>query len=202
MTEIDKTRITVQIWEKLAEALEKNLAKLFIKRDLYLNELFKLEIEKLAIEVVIPNTDKAFEMLKKSSKTLRRDKLNILMDKKVAIRIDEVLSEKNIPRDCFFNRVIYYLCIKNPDLIRDDQDYDDLEIDFENEIKSFAKERCFTIAELYLLNPFVNMRHHNDGKFYTIENFPHHPDRKDSPALFSFNTCCSEVSLKDLLGFN
>ncbi len=106
------TRVTLQIWEQMVVRLEENLKKLFIKRDPYLNELFKREIERLDEEFQmqskefgepIKNTDAGKKVLKKYTALLKSVKLNIFLEKEVALRMDEVLKKMQLLSSAAFS---------------------------------------------------------------------------------------------------
>ena len=88
----------VQLWGPLAKAIDRDFKALNIKRDRYLNDLFRSEIEELAKEVSFRNSD-AVRARMQEQKIPDRVKLTIELDEEVIERIDAVLAEKNIPRD-------------------------------------------------------------------------------------------------------
>lgn len=112
-----KRRIMVQLWGPLAKAIDRDFKALNIKRDRYLNDLLRSEIEELAREVTFRNSD-AVRARMQEQKLPDRVKLTIELDEDVLARIEEVLAEKNIPRDSFVNRVLFFLVAKDPMLDR------------------------------------------------------------------------------------
>ena len=192
------TRVTLQIWEQMAVRLEENLKKLFIKRDPYLNELFKREIERLDEEFQmqseefgepIKNTDAGKKILKKYAALLKSKKINIFLEKEVALRMDEVLKKYEIPRDSFCNRVIAFLGTTKKPLLNNHKylDHKDLEVDYQDELSQIVKMNRFELAESCLLDPFCNIRENNDGLFYTLPNFPKIV-KEGEKSLYALNT--------------
>lgn len=198
-----KTRVTLQIWEPMAVRLEEKLQKLFIKRDSYLNELFKREIERLDEEFQmkskeynepLKNTEAGFLVLKRTGALLTRTKMNIFLNKDVALRMDEILGKYNIPRDSFCNRIIAHLCHPQLSLflLRDYMKKDESNKSFDylqelkNELKDLAISNIFDSAYERLLNPFSYIRESNNNEFYTINNIPR--VGKSGLTLYSLNT--------------
>jgi hypothetical protein len=110
-------------------------------------------------------------------------KLNLDLDDSLIDRMDEVLKEKNIPRDSFVNRVLFFLLASDRQL-----DYLDIEYDTD----SPASARPLDDAKGFLLNPFFHIRSKNEGKFYTLVRFADGPFGKNGPNLFGLNTAVSE----------
>lgn len=179
-----KQRIMVQLWGPLAKSIDRHFKELHIKRDGYLNDLFTLEIEALATEVTFQNS-------KEVSKRFRdrplpdRVKLNLDLDTTLIHRIDEVLKHRNIPRDSFVNRILFFLVANNNHL-----NY--LGIDYDEETNASVKP--LTNVKSFLLNPFFYIREENNEAFYTIACFIDGPFGPKGPNLFGLNTAISEES--------
>lgn len=191
-----KKRIMVQLWGVIAKAIDRDFKALHIKRDSYLNALFKSEIENLAGEVTFRNSDAVRERIQ-SRKLPNRVKLTLELDADLVSRIDEVLQERNIPRDSFVNRVLFFLIAKKPHL-------DALGIEYER--RSQASAKPLEDAWGYLRDPFFHIRSLNDDRFYTLAHFPDCPLSQSLPNLFALNTAVSDqdwemmnISADDLL---
>lgn len=199
MTSTNKKRVTVQVWEKLEVALEMNLKKLHLKRDLYLNELLTNEIEALAVEIKTNNSDEVMKYLVHSNRNLRRTKLNLELDETLINRIDEVLLEKKIPRDSFINRILYFLLKKSSVFVKVDYKYvenSDLFYEIQEERDNLVVINPFEGAKNLLFNPFRYIRSQNENRFYTLEHFPDGPLGKNGPNLFSLNVSISDEFLE------
>ncbi|KWT91753.1 MULTISPECIES: hypothetical protein [unclassified Variovorax] len=184
-----KRRIMVQLWGPLAKAIDRDFKALNIKRDRYLNDLFRSEIEELAKEVSFRNSD-AVRARMQEQKIPERVKLTIELDEEVIERIDAVLAEKNIPRDSFVNRVLFFLVAKDSMLDR-------LDVAYERRGQVTAKPLSDAMGFLY--DPFFHIREANEQRFYTIACFFDGAFGTKGPNLFALNTA---ISTDDWAGFN
>ena len=192
-----KKRIMVQLWRKLDDSITRNFRALHLKRDAYLNDLLSLEIERLDQEVTFRNSDDVRKRIR-DRPLPDRIKRNLDLDIELIDRMETVLAEKNISRDSFINRVLFFLLAKDAHL-----DY--LGIEYEKESPATAKP--LQDAKGFLLNPFFHIRSKNDESFYTLACFPDSPFGKNGPILFALNTAISDADwilmttdLDDLLG--
>ncbi|MBK6614565.1 hypothetical protein [Ottowia sp.] len=179
----------VQLWGPLAKAIDRDFKALNIKRDRYLNDLFRSEIEELAKEVSFRNSD-AVRARMQEQKIPDRVKLTIELDEEVIERIDAVLAEKNIPRDSFVNRVLFFLVAKDSMLDR-------LDVAYERRGQVTAKPLSDAMGFLY--DPFFHIREANEQRFYTIACFFDGAFSTKGPNLFALNTA---ISADDWAGFN
>lgn len=179
----------VQIWGTLAKAIDKNFKEMHIKRDGYLNDIFALEIEALATEVTFRNSDEVRKRFRERPLP-DRVKLNLDLDKALVQRMDEVLKQKNIPRDSFVNRILFFLLAKDGHLKY-------LGIEYDKD--SPATARPLEDAKGFMLNPFFHIRAKNDDAFYTLACFSDGPfgDAR-GPNLFGLNTAISDSSWADM----
>ena len=176
-----KGRIMVQLWGTLAKAIDRDFKAMHIKRDGYLNELFRSEIEELDREVTFRNADAVRERIQ-GQKLPDRVKLTLELDETLITRMNAVLKEKNIPRDSFVNRVLFFLVAKKPLLDR-------LDIAYERHGDVSAKPLADAMGFLY--DPFFHIRQANDGRFYTIACFHETAFGPNGPNLFALNTAVS-----------
>ncbi len=183
-----KRRIMVQLWGTLDKAIRRDFAALNIKRDRYLNDLLRTEIEELAREVTFRNSD-AVRARMQEKKLPDRVKLTIELDVEVVDRIDAVLTEKNIPRDAFINRILFFLVAKDSML-------DALGIERDERAEATAKPLAEVKERLY--DPFAHIRDANDQRFYTLACFNDGPLGGTGPNLFGMNTAISEADWTNL----
>lgn len=177
-----KKKIMVQVWDELAKVVKKELRSLHISRDSYLNELLKLEIERLSSEVSYATPDEAKKHIKKRLCGIKnREKMTLALDIEVADRINQVLAEKNIHRDSFINRVLFLLVAKPEHLKR---------IGIEYQLNQSTAVKPLQDAYGFLNDPFFNIRENNDELFYEIP-FPDEPLAKNWPNLFGLNCAIS-----------
>jgi hypothetical protein len=177
-----KSRIMVQLWGTLAKSIDKHFKEMHIKRDGYLNDLLTLEIERLAEEVHFRNPDEVRQRLR-DRPLPDRVKLNLELDLTLIDRMNEVLKERNIPRDSFVNRVLFFLVAKDSHL-----DY--LNIDYDKNSPATAKP--LSDAKGFLFDPFFHIRGANDEAFYAMPWFADAPFGKNGPNLFGLNTAINE----------
>lgn len=177
-----KRRIMVQLWGTLAKAIDRDFKALNIKRDRYLNDLFRSEIEELDREVQFKNAD-AVRARMQEQKLPDRVPLTIELDEDVIERIDTVLKEKNTPRDSFVNRVLFFLVAKDAMLDR-------LGVGYERRGQVTAKPLADAMGFLY--DPFFHIREANEGRFYTLACFYDGAFGERGPNLFAMNTAISE----------
>lgn len=152
-----------------------------IKRDGYLNDLFRSEIEEVDREVTFRNSDEVRKRIQ-GQKLPDRVKLTLELDETLIKRMNAVLNAKNIPRDSFVNRVLFFLVAKKPLLDR-------LDIAYERHGDVSAKPLADAMGFLY--DPFFHIRQANDGKFYTIACFAEASFGPSGPNLFALNTAIS-----------
>lgn len=176
-----KKRIMVQIWGKLARTIDTDFKSLHLKRDSYLNSLISNEIAELAREITFRNPD-AFRDRLVSRKLPDRVKWTIELDEDTAATLERVLTERNIPRDSFVNRVLFFLVAKKPAL-----DY----LGFWFDRKGDVGAKPLEDAAGFLHDPFFHIRTANQG-FYAGLQFPDGPFGKGGPNLFALNTAVSE----------
>jgi hypothetical protein len=181
-----KKRIMVQLWGAIAEAIERDFKSLHIKRDSYLNDLLGQEIENLASEVTFRNLDEVRERIQ-NRKLPDRKKLTLELDEAVVKRIDEVLKEKNIYRDSFVNRVLFFL-------VANESHLNYLDIDYER--KSQVSAKPLADASYLLSDPFFHIRSCNENKFYTLSRFQDGPFGTNGSNLFALNVVISDEDWK------
>ncbi len=102
-------KILVKIWEPALTELNRMTNEAGLKRDYFLNNVFKHEAQMLKKEVPNPNSERvkkyiSSELIKNSLKPV-----NLLLEAETIDEINNACKEKNIPRDAFINRVILLL---------------------------------------------------------------------------------------------
>lgn len=182
MPERTKKKIMVQLWKPIYEGIYHQFSALHIKRDSYLSDLLTQEIEKLVSEVMFRNSD-AVRARFDERKLPDRVKLTIELDVTLVARIDKVLNDKNIPRDSFVNRVLFFLLAKKPFL-------DNLCIQYKSRSEAVANPLEGALG--FLADPFSHIRSCNNGRFYSLVNFPDCPIIAKGPNLFALNAAISE----------
>lgn len=177
-----QTKIMVQIWDALAFAIKRDMRALHIKRDSYLNALLEAEIGRLESEVRFVTPPAARHTIGVRLRSLqKRERITLSLDRDLAERIDNVLEQRNISRDSFVNRVLFFLVAKPKHL--------DM-LGLSREELSGKMQACDP-AWSFLKDPFRAIRHANGGRLYSIV-FPDTPLDRNWPNLFGLNCAVSE----------
>lgn len=107
---MEKTKITVKIYEPLLRSFDSQLAGLCIKRDAFVNKMLRIETVELARELKGKRLSSAARRyIAGELKRLGTVPVNIVVDKAVATELNAVVQEANIVRDAFINRLIIFL---------------------------------------------------------------------------------------------
>src|SRR5688500_2763000 len=104
-----RNKILVQLWDTRIDAFNRQTEELGLRRDLYLSRLIEREIEKLAAELPFGNTLEAKKFISGKLDLLSRKSVSIAIDAGAAERLREICDAKNLVRDSFFNRIIFFL---------------------------------------------------------------------------------------------
>lgn len=107
---MDQTKITVKIYEPLLRDFDRQLDALFIKRDAFLNNMIKMEVQHLAADMEGKRmSTSAKRYVAGELKRLGTVQVNITVDKSTADDLNSVVEVSNIVRDAFINRLIMLL---------------------------------------------------------------------------------------------
>ena len=110
-----KTKILVNVYEPLISIMKHKIDRACLKRDAYLDQALRSEVSLLREEVTIPNSDMAKNFIVQNIKQIPLKPLNLLLSTSTVELINNVCSEKNIPRDAFINR--FFLLLVSSDRI-------------------------------------------------------------------------------------
>lgn len=107
---MEETKITAKIFLPMLENFNKQINRLHIKRDSYLNAMIKAELPYLEAEMQgkVLST-KAKRYIAGSLKRMGTHNVNIVVEKDIADRLNKIVSESNLVRDAFINRLILLL---------------------------------------------------------------------------------------------
>lgn len=111
MSNSDPTKIQFVIWKPLLEALRDYTEQACLRRDAYLAKVLAHEIEVLARQTG-RNSDLGREFLHRGLKSLDCQSATFTLPADLIDRINEVCRERNLHRDCFFNRVLLLITPK------------------------------------------------------------------------------------------
>lgn len=107
---MSQTKITVKIYEPLLRDFDRQIDKLFIKRDAFLNAMIQEEVQHLASDMEGKRlTPAAKRYIAGELKRLGTTQINVVVDKATADALNAVVESSNMVRDAFMNRLIMLL---------------------------------------------------------------------------------------------
>lgn len=179
----EKTKMMVSVWTLLVQRLNEEMALLGFRRDNYLNRVIGDESQNLLDELPQPNSDKAKAFLVDQLKLLPRTPVSIVLDKAVYEKMEGALAEKNVARDCFVNRLFFFLVA--------DSILERLGIHITGGWRQDISINPLKAARGFLHVPFFDIRvalekEYADQTFYSLE-IPRAPIIKDVPSLYGLN---------------
>ncbi len=106
-----KGKITISVWQPVWSRLEKALDVACLKRDAYIGALINRELDHLANEIPVANSEGAQQYIDKQLRALLSDStpLSLALDVEVVEKLDAVCKQRRIVRDSFFNRLFLFL---------------------------------------------------------------------------------------------
>lgn len=102
-------KITVQVWNRVAERLAVTLREACFRRDAYLSKIIENELQWLDREVSIANSEAAQDYVTHEMAKLPRKAVTLRLPQAVVERLSEICQRKRIVRDAFFNRLFLLL---------------------------------------------------------------------------------------------
>lgn len=109
----EKKKLIANIYTPLVNLLDYKINKSLLKRDAYLDFAIANEIEHLDKEVVERNSDRAFNYIFQAMKRENTNRVSLNLSITTIKRLNEVCEAKNIPRDAFINRLVFFMTIIN-----------------------------------------------------------------------------------------
>lgn len=107
---MEKSKILIQAVTPVMGRLNEKIKALGLRRDSYLNTVFRTEAANLVNELGDKrNSDTAKNYLWAQLRNLPTTSVSIMLSKDVIVVIDTACSKINLPRDCFVNRVFFFL---------------------------------------------------------------------------------------------
>lgn len=112
---MSQTKITVKIYEPLLRDFDRQLDKLFIKRDAFLNAMIQKEVLHLAYDMEGNRlTLRAKRYIAGELKRMGTTPVNVVVEKSTADALNSVVDATNLVRDAFMNRLIMLLRSSGP----------------------------------------------------------------------------------------
>lgn len=107
---MSQTKITVKIYEPLLKDFDRQLDRLFIKRDAFLNAMIQEETQHLAREMEGKRlASSAKRHIAAELKRMGTKQVNVVVDKATADALNAIVETSNLVRDAFVNRLIMLL---------------------------------------------------------------------------------------------
>ena len=107
---MEHTKITAMISTKLLATFNRDIDRLFLKRDAFLNQMISVETGHLAEDLKGKRLSaKGRRYIAGELKRVGTTPVNIKVEKAVANALNEVVKETNIVRDAFINRMLWLL---------------------------------------------------------------------------------------------
>ncbi|MFC3627775.1 hypothetical protein ACFOKJ_16760 [Vogesella amnigena] len=107
---MEQTKLTFKIYEPLLDDFEKNIDRLCLKRDAFLNHVLRTEVDYLKKELGSKRQSAAArKFISGELKRLGTHTINVVVDKDVAAMLNEVVDSSNMVRDAFANRLLMFL---------------------------------------------------------------------------------------------
>ena len=185
----EKTKAMVSVWTLPLQRLNEEMTLLRLRKDSYLNHVIGNESEKLLTELPRSNSDKAKTFLFDQLKLLPRTPVSIVLDKVVYEKMESALAEKNVARDCFVNRLFFFLVA--------DSILEKLGIHIKAGWRQDISINPLKAARGFLHDPFFDIRvalqeDYDDQTFYSLElpgetAIKNIPQLKDVPSLYGLN---------------
>lgn len=113
---MEKSKIMITVLTPVMDRLNKKIEGLMLRRDSYLNSVLDSEIDCLEKEITNTNSEPARDYLLSQLKMMPTKSISIALDKKLIERIDTVCKKINVARDCWINRVLFFLAAEAPQL--------------------------------------------------------------------------------------
>lgn len=112
---MSQTKITVKIYEPLLRDFDRQIDRLFIKRDAFLNAMIQEEVQHLATDMKGKRlTSSAKRYISGQLKRMGTKQINVVVDKETADSLNAVVESSNMVRDAFMNRLIMLLRSSGP----------------------------------------------------------------------------------------
>ena len=107
---MNQTKITVKLHSNLLKAFDRDIDRLLLKRDAFLNYLIKTEVPYLAEEMEGRQLSTAARRyIAGELKRMGTTQVNVVVEKETAEALNAVVDRSNMVRDAFMNRVLFFL---------------------------------------------------------------------------------------------
>jgi hypothetical protein len=109
-----RAKITLRVWQPILDALNERSDAACIRRDGLITRALAKELPRIREELTVTNSPEARRYLEIKLKSLfagmdGSSQISLALDPSVAQLLEEVCTEKNIPRECLLNRLLMLL---------------------------------------------------------------------------------------------
>lgn len=109
-----RAKITLRVWQPILDALNERSDAACIRRDGLITRALAKELPRIREELTVTNGPEARRYLEIKLKSLfagvdGSSQISLALDPSVAQLLEEVCTEKNIPRECLLNRLLMLL---------------------------------------------------------------------------------------------
>ncbi len=113
-----RRKVLVSVWTPLLGRVNEIAESVFLKRDAFLDTVFRSEAALIGSEIPAPgNSDLTRAFLENQLKTLAPlTPVSLNLSAETIEAINAACKSRNIPRDCFINRTLLFLCGGRNDL--------------------------------------------------------------------------------------
>lgn len=111
MSTSDPIKVQFVVWRPLLDALREYTEQACLRRDAYLSKALGHEVDVLATSQG-KNSDLGREFLHRALKSLDCQSATFTLPASLIDRINQVCQDRNLHRDCFFNRVLLLITPK------------------------------------------------------------------------------------------
>ncbi|MSQ53129.1 MAG: hypothetical protein EXR28_14730 [Betaproteobacteria bacterium] len=107
------TTVTVKIWKRVLEKFDEKVEAACLRRDAFLGRVIEIELVKLIEEIPCPNSEAVFKFIAQQIDLLDRKPVSIKLPTHLVQELDRICADRRIPRDAYFNRILFLLATSN-----------------------------------------------------------------------------------------
>lgn len=165
---MSKAKILVQGVTPVVNRLNEKIKTIGLRRDIYLNNILRVEVARLdtALEGK-ENSVEAKDYLVKALRALPTTAVSIMLEKDVIESIDKVCEKHNLARDCFVNRIFFFLAAEEKHLSAVGFQKDAISADLNSlSVNSLDNAGSFLMDPFFEIREFLSTNQVGDG-FYS-----------------------------------
>lgn len=113
-----QTTVTVKVWKRVMEKFDEKIEAACLRRDAYLGRVLEIELPHLLKEVPHPNSETVCKFIALQLDLLDRKPVSVKLPPQLVQELDRICADRRIPRDAFFNRLLFLLAMPNKAIAR------------------------------------------------------------------------------------